>query len=162
MEEFEKVLEEYQPMISSVLRKAHVYKNHEHFRQCATIALWQAWQKYDPDRGPFAPYAYRSMLTTVYTEMKKDNRYADHQIPYEKDKLTNVAQFMDLKNKPHNHLSTFEYLSEILKEEEIQLILELYYYQYTYDELSEKYGASTAALRKRRDRILKKIRESIK
>ncbi|CAM5183996.1 hypothetical protein UACE39S_05447 [Ureibacillus acetophenoni] len=95
MEEFEQILEQYEPMITSILKRTHVYKNHEHFRQSARIALWKVVTTLNPERGPFAPYAYRTMQTTIYTEMKNENNYSDHQIAYERDKLTATAQIME-------------------------------------------------------------------
>ncbi|MFC7685303.1 sigma-70 family RNA polymerase sigma factor [Ureibacillus sp. GCM10028918] len=162
MDNFEQVLDQYEPMISSVLRKARIYKNRDHFRQVAIIALWQAWQHYDPTKGSFTPYAHRMMLTSLYTAMRKDNQYSESQIPYEKDKLTTVAQYADLKNMPSSAFATLETVAEYLTEDEFELLKDLYYHQYKYEELSHKYIASVAALKKRRDRILKKLRIQLK
>nr|WP_106784404.1 sigma-70 family RNA polymerase sigma factor [Lysinibacillus timonensis] len=161
MKNFDEVLEQYEPMITSILKKAHVYKNHEHFRQSARIALWKAWQNYDPNRGPFAPYAYRSMLTSIYTEMRRDNRYADYQIPVEKDKLTFVAQGKNIMHMPFDHVSTLTMLKLLLQEKDYQLLLDIYYYHYSYDELARKYNTSVATLKKRRARILEKLRKAM-
>lgn len=158
MKDFEQVLKQYEPMISSILKKANIYKNREHFRQSARIALWQAWQKYDPTRGHFAPYAYRTMLTTIYKEMHTDNRYTERQIAYESDKLTIVAEYMEVKHRPCDLSETFEHLKQMVTEDEYALLVDLYYHQYKYEELTDKYDASIAALKKRRDRLLKKIR----
>lgn len=162
MENFEEVLKQYEPMISSILRKAHVYKNHDQFRQAALIALWKAWSNFDASRGSFTPYAYRMMLTTVYTAMRKDNQYSESQIPFEKDKLTTLAQSADFENSTNNYSSILDAFSELLTPEEFQLLKDLYYDQYKYDELTEKYNVSVAALKKRRDRILKKLRQQLK
>ncbi|MDN4495120.1 sigma-70 family RNA polymerase sigma factor [Ureibacillus aquaedulcis] len=158
MDDFEEVLEQYNPMIYSVLRKARIYKNREHFCQVARIALWQAWQHFDPAKGSFAPYAQRMMLTSLYTAMRKDNQYSERQIPYENDKLTLVAQYTDVKNMPSNAAATLETVAEFLTEDEFELLKDLYYHQYKYEELTHKYNASVDALKKRRARILKKIR----
>ena len=158
MENFEQVLEQYEPMITSVLRKAHIYKNHDHFRQAARIALWKAWRNFDSARGDFTPYAYRMMLTTVYTAMRKDNQYGESQIPYEKEKLTTLAQHVEVSNLPQDNFGTLDTLAESLTATEYELLQDLYVHQYKYDELTFKYNASVAALKKRRDRILKKLR----
>lgn len=162
MENFEQVLEQFTPMINSVLRKAHVYKNHDYFRQCVTIALWQAWKNYDPTRGPFAPYAHRYMRTAIYMEMRKDNRYAERNISYEKEKLTFLAQHLESKNRAQDLSSILEDLKQLLTDAEFKLLVDLYQEQYTYEELAEKYNVTIAALKKRRERLLKKIREGVK
>ena len=158
MENFEDILEQYEPMITSILKKAHIYKNHDYFRQAARIALWKAWHNFDSARGDFAPYAYRMMLTTIYTAMRKDNQYHESQIPYEKETLSSLVQSSDQRSMPDDTSILLDRLAEYLTADEFELLKDLYYHQYKYDELTDKYHASVAALKKRRDRILKKLR----
>lgn len=162
MEDFEQVLEQFEPMITNILKRANIYKNHEHFRQSARIALWKAWQKYNPKRGPFAPYAYRSMQTTIYTEMSNENNYSDHQIAYEKDKLTHLAQYMEVKDNQHQCSDILLLLNELLTPKEYQLIVDIYFNGYSYEDLTEKYSTSYETLKKRRNRIMHKIRQKLK
>lgn len=83
-------------------------------------------------------------------------------IPVEKDELSIVGQSNDLKNMPYGHVTTLETLAAYLTEEEFELLKDLYYHQYKYEELTHKYNASVAALKKRRDRIIKKLRIELK
>lgn len=161
MENFEQVLEQYNPMITSVMRKAHIYKNHEHFRQCATIALWQAWTNYNPEQGPFSPYAYRTMLTTLYKEMQKDNRYTEHQIAYDTDKISGLAEHYQLKNQIREDFPHLDQLLEQLSDTERQLLIDLYVHELTYEELAACYQVNSTTLKKRRMRLMKKLREMI-
>lgn len=162
MDKFEDILEQYEPMIKSILRKTNIYKNHDHFYQVARIALWQAWRNFDSIKGTFSNYAYRMVLTSIYSAMYKENKYTKSQIPYEKDKLTIVAQYHDLKQMPHHQATTLETLAASLTEVEFELLRDLYYHQYKYEELTLKYNTSVAALKKRRDRIIKKLRSELK
>lgn len=159
METFEEVLEQYRPMIYHVVKRAKVYKNHEYYRHCAMIALWEAWRKYDASCGPFSPYAYRTMLTTVYKEMSRENHYAQHYTSIDKDTLTFLAHQMQLKNNQPPSSEIFTELVELMKKEELELLMDLYCHRYKYDELVQKYGISAAAIKKRRDRLVKKLRE---
>lgn len=149
-------------MISSILRKTNVYKNHEHFRQSARIALWEAWKKYDSARGHFAPFAYRTIQTTIFTELKKDTQYTERQIPYEKDKLTTVAQYMEHSESTDKQiLQLIDLLQEKMTLNEFRFLEDLYVYGYQYEELTEKYGATVTALKKRRQRLIKRLREEL-
>jgi len=160
MEAFDQVLEQYTPMIYSVLKRAKVYKNHEYYRHCATIALWEAWRKYDPTCGPFAPFAYRYMLTTIYREMTKENHYAEHHASYEKETLMFLIQKQQSQDaRPDSEL--FEKLEGLVTKEEMELLMDLYYDRYKYEELQEKYGISASAIKKRRDRLMKRLREAL-
>lgn len=160
MDTFEQILEQYEPMISSIMRKTNVYKNYEQFRQSARIALWEAWRRYDSSRGPFAPYAYWTIQTTIYSEMKEDNKYTERQISYEQDKLMTVAQYMEQSKTTDSYVQQqLELLQEKMTPEEFRLLEDLYLYGYKYEELTEKYKASVAALKKRRNRLVKRLRE---
>lgn len=150
-------------MITNLLKRTNIYKNHEHFRQIARVALWVAWKKYDPERGPFTPYAYRCMQTTIYSELKNENTFSDHEITYEHDKLTATAQYYELKNQQHHEQSELlTTLKNLLNEKEVQLLVDIYFNGYSYEELSEKYGISFHAFKKRRDRLIQKIRKLLK
>ena len=162
MEDFEQVLKQYEPMISSILRKTHIYKNRDHFRQVARIALWKAWLKFDVTKGSFANYAYRMMLTSVYTAMHVDNRYAESQVAYEKERLTILSHYIDHEKWATGQSATLDTLAAYLITEEFELLKDLYYHQYKYEELTVKYAVSVAALKKRRDRILQKLRQKLK
>ena len=157
---FEEIAEQYAPMITRVLQTARVYRNYEDFRHIARIGLWEALERYDATKGDFAPFAFRTMLTKVYTEMSFENKYAERFIPYEKDALTGLAQ----EEVQDDIYFLFEDLQEQLKvltNQEFQLLVDLYYHRYSYDELTAKYKIKKAALKKRRDRIMKKVREEM-
>ncbi len=162
MDTFEQVFEQFSPMISHVLKKANVYKNYDYYQQCATIALWKAWQNFDETKGNFAPYAYKTMLTTLYTEMRKDNQYHEHNIAYEKDELVNIAQYYEMKNNSHCDFGQLEELLSKLNRSEYNLLVNLYVYQYSYKELAKLENIPLATIKKRRDRLMKKLRDMIK
>lgn len=161
MENFEQVAKQYAPMISRVLKTARVYKNHDYYRHCAMIGLWEAVRRYDAAKGEFAPFAFRTMLTKIYKEMALENKHNEHYIPYEKEELNVLAQHEEVTDDVYSLLKE---LQEILtlSAMEFQLLVDLYYHRFTYDELAEKYQAKKSALKKRRDRLMKKIREELK
>ncbi|WP_346235368.1 sigma-70 family RNA polymerase sigma factor [Lysinibacillus telephonicus] len=161
MQTFDEVFEKYSPMISHVLKRTNIYKNHDYYRQSAAIALWKAWQNYDETLGDFAPYAYRTMLTTIYTEMRKDNQYNGRNIAYDKEELVNIAQYYEMKNRSNFDFGQLEDILSQLKLEEYNLLMNLYVYQYSYKELAKIENIPLSTLKKRRDRLIKKIREMI-
>lgn len=161
MEEFEQVLDQFTPMIFSVLKKARIYKNFDYYKHCATVALWDAWRNYDPSIGPFAPYAYRTMLTTIYSEMSQENKYNERYISYEKDDLARISEYMQQKQaSPCSPLLCR--MKDLLSKEEYELLMDLYGHRYKYEELTAKYDASIYALKKRRDRIMARLRTQLK
>lgn len=161
MEQFNTICELYEPMITKVLRKAKVYKDHEHYRQCARIALWNAWKSYDPTRGDFAPYAYWTMLTSIYKEIEKDNQYKERNIAYDKDKLVNLSHYVQVKEETMNEFETLKDVLSCLAEADYKLMKALYIFGATYDEIAATNHMSASSLRKRRQRIVEKIRDML-
>lgn len=155
---FEEVAAQYAPMISKVLRKAKVYKNHEFYRSSAQIGLWQAMERFDPEKGNFKAYAFHTMLMMVYREMAKDNAYSERVFAYEKEELNALAKEECFMDEEEENLKEIRAQLDMLSDEEFGLIVDLYVHRYKYEELTVKYNASVAALKKRRDRIVKKAR----
>ncbi len=85
MYEFEQVLEQFEPMISSAIRKCRIYKNHEFYRQTARIALWKAWENYNDGEGDFAPYAYTCIRGSILDELRRESLYAERYQPEQDD-----------------------------------------------------------------------------
>ncbi|MED3662079.1 sigma-70 family RNA polymerase sigma factor [Ureibacillus sp. FSL K6-8385] len=162
MEAFDQILEQYAPMMYRVLKRARVYKNHDYYKHCATIALWEAWKNYDPARGPFAPYAYRMMLTAVFREMSLENRYDELQTSCEKETLTFLAHQRQMKTGASACPELFMDLESLVTREEMELLLDIYYYRYKYKELEKKYGVTAEAIKKRKDRLLKRLRRKLR
>lgn len=161
METFEEILEQYEPMISSIIRKLNIYKNYDSFRQTARIALWQAWLNFDEAKGKFSNYAYTTIKTTLLKEMTKENRYSYVQIAWERDDLTNAAHHYQMKNNTVQEVVLFEEIEELLTDDELALLLDLYFFGYSYEALAEKHGIAISTLKKRRQRLMEKIRKQL-
>lgn len=157
MYQFEEVLEQFEPMITAAIRKCRIYKNHEHYRQTARIALWKAWQKYNYEQGDFAPYAFTCIRGSILDELKKENRYEERYHP-EQDDIIEFYMPPSIESDISNVLKGL--LNNITKDEQ-QFLIDYYIGGYSYEELSMKYQASVAALKKRRIRLLEKVRKGI-
>jgi RNA polymerase sigma factor (sigma-70 family) len=78
MESFEEVKMQYTPMIHSILRTLHIYKNKEEFFQIGLIGLWEAYERFNPQKGSFTSYAYVYMKGKMLTELKRIKKDEDH------------------------------------------------------------------------------------
>ena len=74
MKDFEEVAVQYAPMISALIRKLHIYRDYDTFRQIGNIALWQAWQRFEDSKGNFTPFAYRSIQGAMLDELKRETK----------------------------------------------------------------------------------------
>lgn len=74
MESFEEVKAAFTPMIHYHIRKLSIYKNQDEFFQLGLIALWQAYQRFNPDKGSFSSYAYVSIRGAMMQEISKSRK----------------------------------------------------------------------------------------
>ncbi|MGM0897889.1 MAG: sigma-70 family RNA polymerase sigma factor [Bacillota bacterium] len=155
MEDFTEIAEQYAPMISSLVRKLNIYADYEAFRQLGFIALWQAWEKHDPDIGHFAPFAYRSIQGAMKDELTRRQRGGK--------KVRDSELFLEEEEAVQQPIECLpEWLEDAsLSVKELQLLQEMYIDGYSLTELQKRYGVTLSAMKKRRERTLTKIRLAI-
>ena len=156
MNNFEEVLEGFDPMITAAIRKCRIYKNHDHYRQTARIALWKAWKNYDQEQGDFEPYAYTCIKGSILDELKKESRDEERYYPEQDDLIEFYTPTSEIENT-----DIFEQFLSNLKKEDKQLLIDYYLEGYTFKELAKKYNQSADALRKRKKRLLDKLRKDL-
>ncbi len=148
----EQLINKYEPMIFSIMRKLSIYKNYEDFHQVGQIALWQAFQRYDDSRGHFAPFAYRSIYGAMLDEMNRQNRSIP-EVSTEDHILEEVTPSIT-----YDDTFTIDELLNELQLNERQLLYNLYIAGYSYKEIAAKERVTPAAIQKRRQRIIRKLR----
>lgn len=154
MENFEYVLDQFEPMIYSCMRKLHIYKNRDSFAQVGRVGLWHAWRRYDETKGEFAPFAYRSIYGSLLDELKKASK--------EENQIPTVNQLMELMANPQmSHSSWSEVVLEALSQlnrKEKQVIQLLFIDCCSLDDVALHVGISKAGVKKRRERTLEKLK----
>lgn len=158
MSPFEEVLEQYEPMISSIIRKLNIYREFEQFRQAGRIALWQAWRRFDETKGDFAPFAYRSIYGALLDELKRETRFSAVHVPAEDDLLEIAGPVTECDT------STFSSLEELLlnlTSAEKELLILLYEDRVSQTACAAHFGISVAGVKKRRERLLAKLRSQL-
>lgn len=157
LKSFEEVLEQYTPMLSAVIRKLHIYRDFEHFRQAGRVALWQAWQRFDETKGDFAPYAYRSIYGAMLDELKREARFSAVHLPAEDDLLEFVG------NDPQSERE-YRGLEDLLAEltfQERELLILLFVDRFSQAACATHFGISVPGVKKRKERLLLKLRSRL-
>lgn len=77
---FEEVASQYDPLIKSVIRKLHFYKNSEEMYQIGLIALWEAYEKFNPEKGSFGGYAKAVVKGRMLTALRKSRVYDERHV----------------------------------------------------------------------------------
>lgn len=163
LDSFEQCLEQYEPMISATIRKLHVYRDFEQFRQVGRIALWQAWKRFDHEKGAFAPYASRSMWGAMIDYMKSENRYADHMMQTEDEQLLDYIDTHEMvfEIDADERLGDLVTAFSKMVEQDRLLIKWLYIEKMTQKQCAERLGISVSGVKKRRERVLGNLRSLI-
>lgn len=154
MQEFESVLAQYEPMISHSIRKLNIYRDHEQYRQVGRIALWQAWTRFDTEKGDFTPFAYRSIRGAMLDELKRESRLEERYMPTSNDVLIDR-----LGAEERGGYDLLHDAIEKLDLREKAFIQWTYVEQCSLAECAERAGISVAGVKKRRERMIKRLRE---
>jgi len=155
LKNFEEALTQYSPMISAIIRKLHIYRDYDAFRQVGKIALWQACLRFDETKGDFTPFAYRSIHGAMLDELKKETRFADRFAVTENEAFEWISEDCFEDELP-------EWVNpRLLTKSEYALLEDLFVHGKSIVELAALSGISHAGMKKRRERLLKKVRESI-
>lgn len=154
MEDFNEVEAQYAPMISALIRKIHIYKDYEVYRQVGKVALWQAWSRFDGDKGDFTPYAFRTVHGAMLDELGREGRYAKLFL------LSEGGHFEELEMPVRDEKLPEWAIEIVLQDKERKLLEELFVEDKGVRELAALYGISVAGMKKRRARLLEKIKES--
>lgn len=158
MTDFENVLTNYEPMISASLRQLNIYKEHGRYRQAARIALWQAWSKYDEQKGHFAPYASRSIRGAMLDLLRRERNVQAHYVQTD-DNILALLIDREVERIAEDSLSSpLGQAIDSLSKKEKELIQWFYIEQLTQAECAKKAGISVAGIKKRRERMLEKLR----
>ncbi|KHF38453.1 sigma-70 family RNA polymerase sigma factor [Halalkalibacter okhensis] len=75
---FEEVLKNYEPAIKKQLISLRIYKDHDEFYQIGRLALWDAYRKFNPEKGTFSTYAISYIRGRMLVSLRKERKYSDH------------------------------------------------------------------------------------
>jgi RNA polymerase sigma factor (sigma-70 family) len=156
LESFEKIVEQYEPMIHKIIHSLHLY-NKDEFYQLALIALWEASQRFEAEKGSFSSYAYSFMKGRLLDELRKQAKESDHHFcPKE--------EFWELASDSSHPFIEKELLidsSHILSRNQRKW---LYYHiqiGLTMKEIAEKENVSVSAVKQWRSRAIVKLKKWI-
>lgn len=160
--DFESVLAQYEPMISATIRNLNIYRNHEQFRQAGRIAVWQAWQRYEEEKGHFAPYASRSIRGAMLDLLRSDHQFETHVVQTEDELLLTYVEEESDAFFYNNWAAGLIEAVEQLTESERELIQWFFVEGYSQAECAEKAKISVAGIKKKRERMLVKLKKILK
>lgn len=155
MKDFDQAAEQYTPMISAIIRKLHIYRDYDAYRQIGKIALWHACCRYEESKGDFTPFAYRTIYGAMLDELKRESRFTS------RFTVSESVHFEEMETGSIEDRLP-EWLDRIrLKENERKLLDDLFVQGISVVDLAHIHGLSVSGMKKRRERVLKKVRSGL-
>ncbi|MBS4206632.1 sigma-70 family RNA polymerase sigma factor [Bacillus sp. FJAT-50079] len=155
MEKFEDVVEQFTPMIYHVIHSLNIYKNIDEFFQTGMIALWEAKQRFDPDKGKFSTYAYSYIKGRIMTELSK-HRKAEEVSVYPDEEFWEMAGDADV-DVPFELATLLSYCVNLTERQRMWVVYS-FYFGMTTREIAEHEGVTVSAVKKWRVGAMERIR----
>ena len=100
--ETEHTLEQYEPMMYSILKKHHLYNRREDYIDLCYLGFCKALQTHDPSKSTFSNYVYRCMNNEVlkYTRHEMAQKRTRNEVSYEEyyDTRNDLKSLYDAEN----------------------------------------------------------------
>lgn len=154
MEDFAQFLQRYDFLLRKVLVHMRIYANFDEFYHLATIALWQSACTYHVERGvAFEKYAFLKIKYALSDELTKKGKREATVLVTDEAHVFERVQAVD---------EVFEgEWFEQLKSDEQQLLQYIFVYGYTNEEVGRLFGVGEEAIKKRRQRLLRKLKQGL-
>ncbi|TFD97073.1 sigma-70 family RNA polymerase sigma factor [Jeotgalibacillus sp. R-1-5s-1] len=153
---FEERYEQFQPMIFHMMRKLNIRRDRDLYEQEGRIALWKATQRYTPENGEFAPFAYQLIRGHMLDLMRKENKIA------ERETVKSDEYWQMNLEAIHDRLLEIDMLlpyAELLTEHQKKWFWHTFIDELTVTEIAELHQVSISAVKKWKGGALKRLRE---
>jgi RNA polymerase sigma factor (sigma-70 family) len=148
LKEFNEVLAQYELMIHKIINTLHIYNDKDEFYQIGMTALWEAWEKYDEEKGSFTGFAYSTIRGRMLDELKREAKRTDS-FAYPEEEFWEMvpdespASFLEIETL----LTYFEPLTENQK----KWVLYTFIGMMKISEIAEREQVSVSAVKKWRN-----------
>ncbi|WP_088104221.1 sigma-70 family RNA polymerase sigma factor [Halalkalibacter urbisdiaboli] len=157
--DFEKVLETFEPLIKGQLKKLHLYQDHEEFYQVGVIALWEAYRHFDDEKGCFEAYAYQTVRGRLLTKLRRERLYSERTIFL--DEQSN-GQIPDVDDPCETSIMLLSpYLTQLTPREQLW-VYEAVILDKKREDIAKEQGVSVSTVASWRKQALRKLRETVK
>ncbi|MBD8005346.1 sigma-70 family RNA polymerase sigma factor [Bacillus norwichensis] len=158
MEGFTELANQYRPMIYHIIHSLNIYKNEDEFFQIALIALWEAQQRFNPEKGKFSTFAYSYMKGRMMTEMTRQSKAEE--VNVYPDEVFWEMKKDDHEEKPLELDALLSYCDG-LTDKQKQWVIYTFYFGLSVREIAEKEKVSQSAIKKWRTGAIEKMRGNI-
>ncbi|MBS4195710.1 sigma-70 family RNA polymerase sigma factor [Lederbergia citri] len=157
-ERFEEIIKMHERMIFHVMKSLGIYKNQDEFYQTGLIGLWDAYQRFDGEKGKFSTYAYSYIKGRILTELTKMSRFEEKNV-YPDEEFWEMT--VDENVMAPMELEQLNPYCKGLTERQKLWVIDTFYYGLSVQEIAGKEGVSLSAVKKWRAGAIQKIRRNL-
>ena len=150
----DEVIECYAPIVKKQLKQLQIHKDYDDYYQLGMIALWEAYKRFDPEKGIFATFAIHTVRGRLLTELSKEKTYAArHHVTDE-----GFHYIVDERNASMLEVEIIECYMETLSERQQTWIKETILEGKTTSEIAKDYNVSVHTVRSWKKAAIKKMK----
>jgi DNA-directed RNA polymerase len=152
---FEVCLTQYEPMIKSLIKKIRVYKQYEEYYQIGQIALWQAYENFNEEKGSFTTFAYVTVRGKMLNQLSKERLYEERFVPVDVYDEQPYTQDQEAAFSFEQFVSLLEGISPLQQ----QILIDRFYFNMSFPEIAAKTGMAENSARSSYRYALKRLRK---
>ena len=157
MQSIEQIVEQHETLVKRVVFKLNLYQKLEDYLQIGRIALWECIEDYDESLGAFEMFAYMRIKYAIIHALKQAKKYEQFEVVMEQEKLHFQLDQQEGNGKEERYSDWFALLND---DERIYLKM-IYYEGKTTEDVAKHFGISYEAMKKRRQRLMKKLKQLV-
>jgi RNA polymerase sigma factor (sigma-70 family) len=150
---FNDCLNQYTPLIKSIIKKLRIYKDYDEYYQIGQIALWHAYENYEINKGSFSNYAYLNINGYLLNALSKESKYDDRNVV--------VGEHKEEKTVTNEALLYEEFISNLegISPLQMQILIDRFYYNREFSQIAAKLNMPESSVRSSYRYALKRLRE---
>jgi RNA polymerase sigma factor (sigma-70 family) len=152
---FDELVAAYRPMIMSIIKKLHITKELDEYYQIGLIALWEASEQFQAEKGNFPSFAYKKIYWKIISYIRQHLRRKSNECTLSEEMAHLLAA------PPAKREISFEYLENIFKD--LTLYQRKWLIGYIFEgkslkDIALEEGVSIGAVKQWRIKALQKLR----
>ncbi|MCQ6264824.1 sigma-70 family RNA polymerase sigma factor [Fictibacillus sp. WQ 8-8] len=152
---FENLSLQFDPLIKSQIQSLGVTGRYDEYYQVGLIGLWEAFKRFDQNKGDFGPFAYRTVRGKMLEQLKKEAKYKAVHVGFSLE-LTETIPFEGGVLPLENEVLEM-YLSDLTLNQRKWVVKKIFL-QMKEAEIAEEEGVSIHAVKSWRKQALLKLR----
>ncbi|WP_029270227.1 sigma-70 family RNA polymerase sigma factor [Virgibacillus alimentarius] len=167
---FEEIMKQNERRVHYHIHRLNVRDPHKEFYQEGLVAMWNAYEKYEPDKGPLATYFNYSIRNRMIDLMRKKARALRNDevfIEEEKKKMDNGNRsckdrlpLLDFSDIPVDDRSVWKHVRERLTDNQWKWVASFIILELPLKEIARREGVTVEAVKSWGKQARKKLRDA--